>query len=68
MEKQQFDMLMGAIGEVKTDVKDLRKEQVQHGKMLATVTSKVKSHSWIHRTTGLAFIGLFVAWIKSKLT
>ena len=70
MEKQQFDLLMGTIKDVKTDIRQdigaLREEQVSQGKSLAKVCDKVKTHSWIHRTTGLAFIGLFVTWVKSK--
>ena len=67
MDKGQFNVMMGAIGEVKSDIKDLRAEQIDHGKLLSSVGVKVKTHSWIHRTTGLAGVALFVTWLKSKL-
>jgi hypothetical protein len=66
MDKVQFDTIMGSIGEVKSDVKDIRTNQVIQGKKLAVVCDRVKSHSTIHKATGMTGLALFLAWLKSK--
>ncbi len=68
MDNDKFNLIMDGIKEVRSNVKDIHNEQISHGKSLAKVCDKVKSHSWIHRTTGLAFVGLLVAWFKNKFS
>lgn len=70
LDQQQFNMLTAQINSIKTDLKGdltiIRAEQVSQGKIIASVCTKVKAHAWIHRTSGLAILGVFVAWFKTK--
>ena len=74
MDNQQFTLIIDKfngikddIKNIKDDVKDIRNEQKDQGKSLAKVCTKIKAHSWIHRTTGAGVFGLFIFWLRSKL-
>lgn len=66
MDANDVQILLNAINGVNKRLDDMTQEQVEQGKQLATVCTKVKNHSYIHRITLAGVFGALGMWFKQK--